>query len=612
MRNFVHRPALTLFLLALTVRLLILSSFATSPFFLPESDDMKFYSDWGLRISRGLFTDGEAFYGLPGYAFILGAIYSLCGFDPFIVGAIQAVLDALTAVVLLKIAKVIFSETSLEAVGFRLDRGVVIGFGAGLLWTFYQPAQGFCVILMPSAWCVLAFWASVWWSVKTDVSTPCRPWLWLGLGVGLVSTVVATVLCVVGLFAIAITVSVSRGEKHSLRVRGILAAMTLLFCGLGIGMFPAWGHNYFIAKEPVLLSAHSGINFWVGNSPVANGYAKIPPGLRASQEGLLKDSLAIAQVEAGRPLKRYEVSKWWSDKAKAQIQEHPTWWLRLLAVKVHNFWNAFQYDDLAILKLLTDHSVLLPGLRFGVIAAFGLPGLFLAGWRFPKAWWVAGAILLHLAMLLPVFVTERYRLAAVPGLLILGAYFVWHLWNAFVHRLWQRLGISLALFLGAAVFVSQPQRELGLWSLDYYKAGIRATDAGEYGPAMSNLLISQAYSPDSSDIAFAIGNVWLGQGGRSEAKRYYRYALKLNPNHERVLNNIGVLALEEKFYELAEQCFLGALKTEPDDEKMLYLLALTRVESGNKLGAEAPLRRAMELRPSQSEFLKLSERIRNP
>ena len=44
-----------------------------------------------------------------------------------------------------------------------------------------------------------------------------------------------------------------------------------------------------------------------------------------------------------------------------------------------------------------------------------------------------GNVLLHMAALMPVFVTERYRLAAVPGLLLLGAYGLWEFWD-FLNR----------------------------------------------------------------------------------------------------------------------------------------------------------------------------------
>ena len=55
--------------------------------------------------------------------------------------------------------------------------------------------------------------------------------------------------------------------------------------GAVVGTSPCWIHNYFIAGEPVFLSAHGGVNFWIGNNPTANGYPKIPTGMHQDQAG---------------------------------------------------------------------------------------------------------------------------------------------------------------------------------------------------------------------------------------------------------------------------------------------------------------------------------------
>jgi hypothetical protein len=144
-------------------------------------------------------------------------------------------------------------------------------------------------------------------------------------------------------------------------------------------------HNYFYAHDRVLFSAHDGLNYYIGNHAEANGYTKIPPILRASQESLLLDSLSVPERELGRPLKRSEVSAYWKAKGQAFIHEHPAAWLRLMGVKFANFWNNYQYDDLSILKLLRDEGVVPPGLRFGFAGALALPAMLLCFWRWPRS-----------------------------------------------------------------------------------------------------------------------------------------------------------------------------------------------------------------------------------
>src|SRR2546423_261447 len=83
-------------------------------------------------------------------------------------------------------------------------------------------------------------------------------------------------------------------------------------------------------------SAHGGITLWLGNTPEATGYPRFP-GLRAGQGQMLRDSIEQAEAAAGRPLKRSEVSRYWSVKARNYIAQHPAAWLKLLGRKVGNF-----------------------------------------------------------------------------------------------------------------------------------------------------------------------------------------------------------------------------------------------------------------------------------
>lgn len=618
-----------IFLAAFAVQVLILARFSRSAEFLPESDDMKFYSDWALRIARGQFTDGQAFYGLPGYAWCLAGIYVLFGkwsmfLAVVVIGLIQAALSAGVAATLYLISCAAFSPGETEPAD-RLSsaRPHVIGLAAALAWVAFTPAQAFSAILMPTVWLVLAYYVCVWFAIKTRNSTWWKPWLPLGLMCGTVATLVATILFAVPLLLVAIVRSVGHGRPLRARLSKIALASATLVAAIYAGAAPAWIHNYFIAREPVMLSAHSGINFWIGNNPTATGYPKMPPGIRASQEGLLKDSITLAEKAAGRKMKRYEVSQYWSACANKWIRSQPIAWLRLMGVKFGNFWNAYQYDDLSIIKLLRDDGVLPAALRFGFIAALGLAGLIPAVVRFPRARWIAAAVLLHMAAVLTVFVTERYRLAAVPGLMILGAAGLWQLWTSLLRREWRPAGLYCTAAAGAAWFVSIPRTDIGLWSLDHYKAGIRATDLGDLDRAQRNLETAFAYVQDNADINFALGNLWLAKSDRStgerekaglraRAKLFYRRALDLNPKHAGTLNNLGVLALDEKRFELAEKFFAEALASEPEAAKTHYLLARARFESGKIEQAREALSEALRLRPAQREFLELRDRLTRP
>jgi 4-amino-4-deoxy-L-arabinose transferase-like glycosyltransferase len=589
-----------LFLGVFALRLFVLVRLADSQFLLPDAGDSQFYNDWALRILRGHWTQHTAFYGLPLYAYLLAGIYTIVGYNPFVPGLLQAALEGGTAVLIYQLGRAVFGGKESSR------RGQVVGLLAALSWGAFQPAAAFAVILMPTAWLVFIFWFFVWLIVKRR----SRPNLWgvlaMGALLGFTAMGVATILFLVPLAVAALFLRWP--DRLGRQITGAL----VLLAGVVLGASPAWLHNYLVARDPVFLSAHGGVNLWIGNNPMATGYPRFPPGLHAGQQAMLKDSITTAEAAMGRPLKHSEVSRYWSNKAREWIRENPLVWARLLGTKVMNFWNAFQYDDLSIISALRDEGVIFPGLRFGLVAALAIPGFCLAWKRFPLSSWVAAAVVLHMISLLSVFVTERYRLAAVPGLLLFAAAGTWELWNNLVTGNYHRVALYLGLLAASTGFVSLPQREPSLWALDSYNSGLRAMQSKDLTSAERRLDLAYAYVPQNAELNFALGNLRLAQGNISAAKGFYLATLRLDPRHEGSYNNLGVLALGEDRWELAQKLFTQALRQTPDDAKTRYLLARALYGAGDIAGARREIEHACTLAPKQPEFLKFRDQLEAP
>jgi tetratricopeptide (TPR) repeat protein len=624
-----HMPlAAWVFLVAVAVRLFVLIHLAASPYLVPESGDMRFYSDWALRIGNGEFTDGHAFYGLPGYAFFLAAIYWAADLGlfltsafhsiplgqphPIAVGLLQAMSEGFIAVIILTTAQAVFAthDAADETDHLSCWRGDIVGCIAALGWILFQPAQSFATVLMPTTWLVLAYWGCVWWLLNVRTSSAWRPWLWIGILMGAVAMMIATVLFLIPLAAVAIWLNVARNRPPAQRLPRLAGAFGCIVAGLFIGASPCWLHNFFVAKEPVFLSAHGGVNFYIGNNALANGYPKVPPGMRAGQEGMLKDSIAMAEAAEGRPLTRAEVSRHWSAEADKYIRAHFIDWLKLMGLKLKNFWNAYQYDDLSLITLFAEDGIITPGIRFGLVAALAIPGMVFAGVKYPRSRWVIAAIFLHMAALMPVFVTERYRLAAVPGLLLMAGIGLWELWNNLATAKWTRSLAWCAAASAMAWFVAWPPQGDNVWSLDYYNTGIEAERAGDLVRAQKNLEIAYAYVPENSEINFALGNLWLEKGDRGRAKEFYRAAIRINARHSSAFNNLGVLAMDEQRWELAGRFFTASLQIEPDDARTWYQLARVRKKLNDLPGAREAIERALKLKPGQPQFQRLSAQLR--
>jgi Flp pilus assembly protein TadD len=596
------------------LRLIVLARLTASSFLMPTQGDMHFYDAWARRILQGQLTDHQAFYGLPGYPYLLALLYKIFGYSPFAPGFLQAMLDAGTALILYKLGASLFSAES-EGISppsphpewnfFQHNRGKLIGAIAALGWGFFVPAQAYSVILMPTSWLIFIFWFVIWRLVKNDRTPAFIECLLLGLLIGITATGIATILFLIPLVLVALVIKAALGKEF----RSVLVASLLLLAGVAFGTSPAWLHNYFVARDPVFLSAHSGINFWIGNNPVANGYPRFPPGLRAGQAAMLQDSITGAETALGRPLKRSEVSAYWSAQAKNYIARNFRDWLRLLGRKAHNFWSAFQYDDLSIISNLREQGIIFPGLYFGIVAAFGIPGMFLAWRAAPASRWLTAAILLQMISLLPVFVTERYRMAAVPGLMLFAAFGLGVFWQSCATSALRPIVIYFALLLCSTIVVALPQRDPSLWALDAYNSGWQALESGNLPLAQKKLQLAFAYVPNNPETNFALGNLRLAQGDPAAATLFYRATLTYDPRHKGALNNLGVTALEDHRNTEAETWFRQALAQDPRDAKTHYLLATTLSAEGNAAAAKSEIDRAVELAPTQPEFTSLKAKI---
>ena len=599
-----HHISAYIFAFVFLIRLIALTRLTWSPFLLPVGGDMYFYDDWARKILHGQFTDHLAFYGLPLYAYLLALIYKLFGDSPFVPGLLQACLDAGTAALIYKISAHVFRKQA-EPIW---NSGRAIGVLAAVSWALFVPVQAYSVILMPTAWFVFVFWFLVWQIVRTEHAPKPVTSLFYGAIIGVTAMGIATILFIIPLVVGALLLKpLSTSETLSVWTAKS-AAIVLLFLGIGVGTAPCWIHNYFAARDPVFLSAHSGINFWLGNNPEATGYPHFP-GLRAGQAAMLKDSIDLAEAAAGRSLKRSEVSEYWSSKARSYISHNIPDWLKLIGRKLVNFWSAFEYDDLSIIEKLRSSGVLLPGIHFGLIAALAFPGICLTIGRFPAVGWIFSAVFLHMAAVLSVFVTERYRLAAVPGLILFAAAGLWIFWDGIFHARKGILVIYLVILAGSSLFVTLPQRDPGLWALKAYNSGLQALDLQNWAVAQKQLELACAYVPDSTEVNLALGNLWLQQQNLRPAESYYLKVLRLEPKHKAALNNLGVVALSEKDWESAAKHFRAALDVDPNDGKTHYLYARAQFGAGHISDAFSEIQIALRLKPGQREFEEFYELI---
>ena len=604
------RPTHVVFAAVLLIRLFSLGQLAGSAALLPSGGDMSFYHDWAQRILHGEWTDHHAFYGLPLYAYWLAALYRIFGTTPFVPAFIQSAADAGTAVLLYKIAALAFREANTQCPTptrwWHFQPAELIGLAAAAGWALFVPAQTYAIVLMPTSLFVFVFWYVVWQIVRRPEAPTSRAYFLLGTLLGATAMAVATILSLLVLLAAAIWLKWRPRER---RLRTALTASALLLSGTIVGTAPCWLHNALVARDPVFLSAHDGVNLWIGNNPEATGYPHFPE-MHAGQAAMLRDSISLAETAAGRSLRRSETSAYWSRRAHDYIREHPAAWLKLLARKIANFWNAWQYDDLGVIARFRQQGITLPGIYFGLVAALALPGICLAMPTFAQSRWICGAIGLQMLTLLPVFVTERYRIAAVPGLLLFAGFFVWRLWLDCSRFNARSIPLDVGLLGAATLLASVPRNDPALWALDFYNAGWQALEAKDLPLAQEKLDRAYAYVPENAEINLALGNLAMERGDTATAERYYVDAIQIDPNHRSALSNLAVIALDEHQPQRAADLLRAAMKSGLSEAKTHYLLALAEYQLGHSDLALSEINAAVRLNPTQHEFVELRDQIR--
>jgi tetratricopeptide (TPR) repeat protein len=308
-------------------------------------------------------------------------------------------------------------------------------------------------------------------------------------------------------------------------------------------------------------------------------------------------------------MSRAEISRFWSDRARVFIREQPRAWLKIMAMKFGKFWSGNEYDDLGILTNYREHGVIFGFLTFGMIATLGVPAAFFAVRESKRALWIVAAVLLHMAALMPVFVTERYRLAAAPGLILLSAFAVFWCWEKIGARCWKPLAAYIALALPVACWAMMPQSGTGIAELDDYNRGLLAMRSNDLDRAEPLLMKAYIKFPQNPDVNAALGLLALKRGNHAVAKKFLRFAVEHDPQNAGAWQNLAIIAIMENRTDIAANFLERAVAASPDDAGAFMLLAKTRKQNGDIAGALAAVESALRLDPARTEAIQLKAEL---
>ncbi len=605
------------FFLGLVVKLAYLFFYRESPFFEPQILDPAYYDEWAKKILKGDFAGGQGvFYGLPLYPFFLALCYKIFNFSFMAVKLVQAFLGLFTIFFIYKIGWKIHSQKA----------GIVAAF----LAAFYGPLFFHEAMFIPEALSLPLYAMSFYFSLLFAESPSFKRAASLGLLFGLSALTKAGIILFVFLFLAVLLIKELRSAEK--KIWPYFACLIFFV----LTLLPVTLHNRFHGKDWVPLTSHSGLNFYVGNNPKAEGVFVAPEGVGTNVETQIEDSRLIAEKELGRKLKPSAVSKYWSDKAWDFIKQNPARFLSLSLRKILIFLSAREISDVEDYVFGGNFNPMLriPWLNFAVIGPLFFVGLVVL-WRtrrdrFVALLWTAGYIIGTVAF----FVNARYRLPLLSIFIALAAAGIFGIYEEIRQKAWRGVAIY-GLVLAAGVGITQ----LGLvgtdWSRDWVNAGdillkkkaydeaagfyekalkadpanpkanlamgIVLTKLARYGEAKEFYLKALDREPNNPQVYNSLGMSYDREGNLGEAKRYFLKALELRPESWQAHNNLGMVYGKMGENEKASEEFILSLKINPESARTNTNLGLIFYRFGRVEEAKRLWERALGIDPDFEE-----------
>ncbi len=506
---------LGVFLLAFAMRLIYLDQIATNPFFDSPVIDALTYDRLALEIGRGnLLLRGETFVHAPLYPYFLALVYKAFGHNYYAARLIQILIGSFSCVLIYLLARKLFDRrVALSSSVIASFYGILIYFEGELLIPFLIVSLNLLAILL---------------LLRAQEKPSCKRWFISGLILGLSAIARPNVLLFVLLIPIWI-VFIFRKKKAK---REILSYCASLGLATILVILPVTLRNYLVEKDFILISSEGGINFYLGNNPRAEETIGIRPGIEwkrlvympLREEGLQKPS---------------ERSRFFLKKAFQFIREEPREYLNLLFKKFCIFWNSYEIKRNQDIYFFRRYSPLLKillwrkgiGFPFGVVAPLTLLGMSLCFKQWRRLSLLYLFILIYMTSVILFFVTSRYRVSAIPFLIIFGSYGLCWLFERIKVKDFSSLALSL-LFL--SIFFL-------LVNFNFYGVG----------------------GGDEAEEHYYLGFAHAERGRWDQAIREYMKALEIRPDFAEAYNNLGIAYDEKRVYEDGLRCYKRAIEIEP-------------------------------------------------
>lgn len=623
-------------LAGLIVRVLYLSEISRRADFTHPEVDGAFHDYWGWGIASGDwtvpgdFTDPQIrsrpYFRPPGYAYLLGAVYFAFGRDYLAPRVLQALLGLASACLAFLFARRWFGGRA----------AVVYAALMAFYWIFVYFEGKLLDASVDVFFTILLLLLLADWTEKASFAGG----LARGITLGLFALFRPNVLLFFPAAAVWLfwasrrrrLVSIPRGNGDAAKtaVGKTVAGFAL---GTLLAVAPASIRNAVVAEDPVLIAANGGMSLAIGNNSRADGTNHYLPGYGAMRNPFdyARAVQALEKSLGKEPgsLKYSEASSLFARRAGGFIAAHPLAFLRLTLRKAALFWGPYEVTNNEEIYFARKSSKVLSAipLNFTLILALGLVGavLYFAGERlgFAVRWSrltvhgsrltvngsqfaVAVLALLFIGVYflsaLPFAAADRYRVPAIPPILLFSALALLSLFDLLRRRDWARsataaAGLALAyalLSINPAGYEPSPAK----W---HYDAGVAAAAEGRTEEAIAEYRRALESIPDYAEARNNLGAALVQAGRWEEAAAEYREVIRLEPERAEMRSNLGDVLSRMGRDDEAIACFREALRLDPDCVQARNNLGIVLERRGDRAAARASYAAALRARPDYAE-----------
>ncbi|MEO0078522.1 MAG: tetratricopeptide repeat protein [candidate division WOR-3 bacterium] len=536
--------------------------------------DSCYYHQQALDILSNNLWGKEVFFLRPLYPYLLATVYRVFGVRILAVQLVQTGMAGVSCLLLYSLCRRIFGTRAAILASFGLAlTGILVFYSGTLLYV-----EVTILLSLVALWLTLTA-NQFWWR-----------YLLAGIAWGLVA------ICRPELLLAFLVIAVWQRQSSRARDLAVMIGTAILV----VASVPV--RNFIVAREPVIFTAHSGLNFYYGNNPSADGTWQPTAELEGSGPFSHDRLKRVSRTIHGQQLSWSEASAFWFRQGLSFIISHPGSWLRLLGRKLMLFVADYEVPNTYYPETARVASTVLKltFVSFGAVLALGVIGMYRTVLQRRQALPAFAFLAAYFASALVFYVLSRLRAPMIPFLLAFAGFGLSELVELARNRRYRALGIhsAVALFV-YVVSLLVPVDKTAYSAQAWVQLGNILLEQRQTAKALAAFDRALGYQPANPWTRYSMVMTLAATSRVAEAESALAPLARLAAGNTRARLPATLagarLAIARRDFARAARLYRLAISLDSTDAEASYLLGLVYISLDSLASADYWLARALAL-----------------